>query len=279
MGKGTLSKKYDRKIRENGILVLDVDSTPFIANPHELPYVVVAVCHSGSSDLEYDFVSYKFSSHDIAIEYPNHSVYVHNNSKDYRATLVIIDMPLFNELVNLNLDRSRFLFEKLPQFRLTSKQYSDMVAYIDAMRRIIDTNLNDKKSIIIGMVYLLSKLIDSYHSANVGDEGVKVGRLSYSFFKSLEENVDKHRDVQFYADELYLTPKYFSQSIKHETGYPAGYWIQRLLILRVKQFMCYSPHLSIQAIADQFNFPDQATFCHYFKRVTGMSPSTYKSTI
>jgi len=276
-GRRKYADKVAQDIRENGMIIIDTESKPFFDNPHRLPYIVFALCHSGSLHLDYDTDTYVFGTHDVSVEYPNHNVYVHGISGDYRATLVIVDQSMLDEMVKLNLDKYRFIYEQVPQFHLDDKQYDDLSIYIESMRRILAADIVDKRTILVGMVYLLSRLIDSFHTTNVGESDTNVGRLSFRFFKLLDENVESHRDVQYYADRMYLTPKYFSQSIKRETGHSASHWIQQLLVRRVKMQMSYSPDLSIQAVADRFSFPDQATFCHYFKRVAGISPSEYRS--
>jgi AraC-like DNA-binding protein len=41
--------------------------------------------------------------------------------------------------------------------------------------------------------------------------------------------------------------------------------------------LTYEPDVSVQVISDRFGFPDQASFCRYFKRGTGLSPTQYRA--
>jgi AraC-like DNA-binding protein len=47
----------------------------------------------------------------------------------------------------------------------------------------------------------------------------------------------------------------------------------------MKQMLAYEPAETVQSVADRFGFPDQASFCRYFKRETGLSPTEYRQSL
>jgi AraC-like DNA-binding protein len=51
--------------------------------------------------------------------------------------------------------------------------------------------------------------------------------------------------------------------------------IEATLLARIRQLLVQTPPLSLQTIADQLQFTPQ-TLSHYFKRLTGTTPTEYR---
>jgi len=102
--------------------------------------------------------------------------------------------------------------------------------------------------------------------------------LFKEFIRLVGEHHRQERRVDFYAEQLFLSPKHFSTVIKKVSGKTAGQWIDEYVILEAKTLLKYSA-MSIQEVAYYMNFPNPSFFGKYFKHHTGMSPSEYKSQI
>lgn len=98
------------------------------------------------------------------------------------------------------------------------------------------------------------------------------------FIELLQRNYKREREVGFYANALYLTPKYLSRAVKEATGKSAMEWIDEYVITESKALL-YSTNQTIQQIADSLGFESQSLFGKYFKRVTGLSPRQYRNDI
>lgn len=83
------------------------------------------------------------------------------------------------------------------------------------------------------------------------------------------------RNVTAYADQLTLTSKYLTETVKEITRKTAGEIIDDFVILEAK-LLLDNPALSISEIADELHFSDQSFFGKYFKRHTGFSPKEYR---
>jgi AraC-like DNA-binding protein len=88
----------------------------------------------------------------------------------------------------------------------------------------------------------------------------------------------RHRSVGFYADRLNVTPKYFSEVIKKQTGKTAGEWIDDAVLLEAKVLL-QDIDLGIAQISDRLNFCDQSVFGKFFKTHTGISPIEYRKAL
>ena len=95
------------------------------------------------------------------------------------------------------------------------------------------------------------------------------------FMQLLEEHHVSERNVAFYADHLFLTPKHVSKVILEVSGKTPTQWIDEYVVLEAKSLLKYS-NLTIQEIADYLNFSTQSVFGKYFKHKTDLSPREYK---
>lgn len=95
------------------------------------------------------------------------------------------------------------------------------------------------------------------------------------FTELLDKYHKEKREIAFYAEKMFMTPKYLSQVIKDYTNKTALDFIEEYVISEAKS-MLLSTSLSIQQISDELNFPSQSVFGKYFKRITKMSPSEYR---
>lgn len=95
------------------------------------------------------------------------------------------------------------------------------------------------------------------------------------FIQLLTDNFRRERNVNWYSDQLCLTPKYLSEIVKSVSGKTAGQWIANFVIIEIKQLLL-NTDLSVKEIATEMNFPNQSFLGKYFKHATGQSPSAYR---
>lgn len=83
------------------------------------------------------------------------------------------------------------------------------------------------------------------------------------------------RSLNFYAEQMCLTPKYLSSIIKQASGESATEWIIHTVI-RNAQALLENSQLTVQQVADYLNFPTPSFFGQYFKKHVGMTPKEYR---
>lgn len=99
--------------------------------------------------------------------------------------------------------------------------------------------------------------------------------ISMRFVKQLAESFRQERSVLFYAEQLHVTPRYLSQTVKEITGKSAGELIDEMVIMEARVLL-NNVSLTIAQVAESLYFSDQFFFSKYFKRHTGVSPSEYR---
>ena len=103
------------------------------------------------------------------------------------------------------------------------------------------------------------------------------GNYVREFIALTHAHFRQERSVKFYADKLFISPKYLSLIIKEATGRSAAACIDECVILEAKNLLRFSGK-NIQQIAYELNFSNQSSFGKYFKHLTGMSPSEFQKT-
>ena len=82
--------------------------------------------------------------------------------------------------------------------------------------------------------------------------------------------------VKWCAGELCLSPNYFGDLIKKETGKSAQEYIQLKLIATAKERIL-APDKTIGQVAYELGFQYPQHFTRLFKKITGLTPNEYRS--
>ena len=272
--------QLESEISNKGVFVIDdVTRMPAYDRDFIQPYYSVGINHRGTVEGFYDGNAFTFSPHDISVLYPRHTIFVRNSSPDYHATLIIISEQLFAELNSINTSDNRFVFESEPHFKLNDRQYADILSVVEVFRVINRLNYVNRKEMMVMMLDILMGIVGNYRIENVGKGGGGKNRLSPLLRDAIMQHCHQHHDVEFYAGLFCLSAKHFSTVVKRETGFGVNHWIQQQLVSDAKSLLRTEMHTSVQEISDRLGFPDLATFSRFFKRETGVSPTTFRQSL
>ncbi len=89
--------------------------------------------------------------------------------------------------------------------------------------------------------------------------------------------VDKMYELKQIADMICLHPVHLSKVIKQETSHHACYLYEQRILLEAKKLLT-DMDLPIGMIAHKLDY-DVSNFTKFFKRFTGVTPSTYRKSI
>lgn len=100
-------------------------------------------------------------------------------------------------------------------------------------------------------------------------------RVFTDFVQLVSRYATQEHNIDFYAQHLFLSPRYMSTLVKQVSGKAAKQWIDDAIITRIKVELRHT-NKSAAEIADEMNFPNPSFFCKYFKRMTGMTTQAYR---
>lgn len=96
-----------------------------------------------------------------------------------------------------------------------------------------------------------------------------------AFMEQLTRNITEGHTVAYYASSLCVTPQYLNRIVRAYTGKTVYEWICTTLVGEITKRL-EETNDTMQQIACDFNFPDQATLAKFYKRQTGYSLTAYR---
>ena len=111
------------------------------------------------------------------------------------------------------------------------------------------------------------------------DQNLGVGASAIHFQRFLDllhAEGNKHRTVEYYANELCITPKYLSVICKKHSGKTANEWITEHVLEDIRYYLKQTD-LSIKQICDRMGFPNPSFFGKYVKEHFGCPPKAFRS--
>lgn len=128
------------------------------------------------------------------------------------------------------------------------------------------------------LIYLL-ELAEILETDNVLPSSLEMGKkreLFIAFMQTIPLHIKKEHTVNFYAGCLHVTPQYLRRIVKEFSGQSAYYVISHYLNREICKLLS-DTRLSLQEIADELHFSDQAVLSKFFKRINGTSPLKYRN--
>jgi len=116
------------------------------------------------------------------------------------------------------------------------------------------------------------------HKESLPESRTRNENILGSFLKLVESEYREHRSVIWYADRMYISPKYLSMAVKEASGKTPLDWIEEYCISAAKS-MLSSTKMSVDEISIELNFASQSLFAKFFKRVAGCSPRDYRKSV
>ena len=207
---------------------------------------------------------------------------------DLDAYVLYFD-PSFSNGVNINLSSVAIpsaVQKPRPIMQLTAEESELLGKYFLLIYNATSDDPHPQltKSITASLTAaMLYQLVLFYHRRLPGviaaESDIRTGSRRNDYVREFVRLVHVHyvreRSVAFYADKLFISPKYLSLLVKEATGRSAAEWIDVFVLTEAKNLLRFSGK-NIQQVAYALNFPTQSSFGKYFKHLTGLSPSEYQ---
>lgn len=104
---------------------------------------------------------------------------------------------------------------------------------------------------------------------------VRFEQLLGEYFQSEKPLTLGLPSVKYFAESVYLSPNYFGDLVKAQTGQTAREYIQRAIVQTMKQCLLASD-APVGDIAYQMGFQTTQHFSTLFKKATGMTPKAFR---
>lgn len=235
---------------------------------------------SGEATILLNTKSYTIRPNTLVFLAPNSIIRTEHSTANAAGYFLAFSKSFLNKIqMGLSTSQPIFMhFRKSPVLKIQENEVSEILAIFQLMKRLLAGKVEQFRTEVVHTLFKTAFYLIADISNREKDSRPKQGRCEVifdEFMELLEQHCRSERNVSFYAEQLNITPKYFSSAIKEVSGKTAARWIDEAVILEAKRMLQYS-EMSVQEIANALNFSTQSFFGKYFKQHTGISPSRYK---
>ena len=266
---------------DGDLLLLDhISAIPFPKEPRRMNFILIALCTGGKVSYTMDTQQQEVCPGDILIAGERQVVQDIQPSADIDGLCFIVSVKFFHEIIqNVGDVSALFLFSRShPVLRLKERDQQIFKEYFTVIRSKIQNDANHFRkdlirTLLLAMFYDLSNVI--YHFQQTTAPQSRADVIFTQFIRLVEENCKQIRRVSWYAQQLGITPKYLSESVKNASRRTPNQWIDNYVTLELR-LLLKNTAKSIKDITEEMNFPNQSFLGKYFKEHVGMSPSEYR---
>ncbi|WP_028897332.1 helix-turn-helix domain-containing protein [Prevotella sp. HUN102] len=269
------------KVEKEFLLYDETTKLPYLSESSRLKCLILAFCTKGEITYTVDTVEHTAGPGDVLIISEGQVMGNYKASEDCNGTCLVLSYEFFQEIVTGIRELSAlFLFARRhPVFHVDEKLIGQLQAYMRTIKeKISDTNHRFRREMVSSLlkvlIYDMCNII--YRVQQVGTENcTRAEAIFADFIKLVEKEFRHERRVGWYANELNITPKYLSETIKAISQRTPSDWIEYYVMLEIRVLLKNS-RMSIKEIAEVMHFPNQSFLGKYFKENYGMSPSQYR---
>lgn len=138
----------------------------------------------------------------------------------------------------------------------------------------------ENTSVLVSYAHVLMTLIENFYKRQFSTDIKKYNRIVTEFQQLLHDyynqEVNQLPNVQYFADELHLTPNYLGDIIKHHTDKTAIETIHDHIVHKAKELL-HEGRSNMSQIAFALGFEYPNNFSKFFKNHTDLTPSEFRS--
>lgn len=271
-----------RTIEKSEMIVLrDIHSFPVYGQDIIFPYLMIFICHAGSSRALYDMQEIRFRENEVAMILPNHIIHPIESSPDYTISVIIHSLAFEQEMTQRRMTHDRSKFHDLPACLLTDEEMAQYMKAVDLLEIISETPVSrytHRHDMLLAQTDIMVDMLDACRATmDVHNRAFSRNYAIYNeFCNLLALNYREQHEVAFYAEKAHLTTRHFSVIIKNVVGVTASDYIEQYLATQAKNLLSSRPDLSVQQISDLLGYADSPSFCRFFKRLTGVTPTVFR---
>lgn len=270
---------------DGDVFIFDNIKEISLAQNMKVPVHIIILCKKGKMQMLINERTGSMTENEILICPANSYLSDCMYSSDFEGKACAFTDRILQDCLrsNVNLWNNVMYIRKINHIKIEEASLLYMGHLYEVLRYLINESgrpyRKEEIQSIIGVILLgLCGLLYS----EVGDDDFNnTSRKEFIFQKFLQKvstSEKKRHSVDFYAEQLHITPKYLSLICKQISGKTALAWIEEYVLEDIRYYL-RSSHISIKEIANKLGFPNLSFFGKYIKRTTGMSPRQLRKTL
>lgn len=241
-------------------------------------YIYIALVEQGQNTYHIDGTKYEVRKGDILVLIHNKSAVEEYRSEDFEARVVLLARAYVQYLNIPNAYRMFLSLRRCPVLHLDEEAQQQMCNCFNLISSTLRQENNSYRKHTI--YYAMKTYLFTLAFLSQGEQSRIPSReedMTMRFMDLLEENYRQEHTVAFYAEQMHLTPKYLSASVKTATGKPAIDCIADRLLTQAQK-MLGQPDITISEVCYALGFQSPSAFGKFFRTHTGIGPREWRQT-
>lgn len=258
------------------------DSLNELPNDHnsiKVGIFIIVACLEGKMSVSINSKGYIVHANEFLFCMPNTVLNDCMVSPDFKGKILCLSSMVIQETMRMDsvLWNKAFRIKENPIIHVDEEGVELFQAYSTVMAlRIKACRRAYRKEVMTSLVRTaIYEILSGYVNSLDGELLQQKDLLFKRFLELLTSSEVKPRNVVWYADKLYITPKYLSTVCKTVSGKTAFEWINEYVMADIRHQLKYSGR-SIKEVSDYLGFPNISFFGKYVKSHTGSNPSDYR---
>lgn len=255
---------------------------------HAFGLYVIFLKEVKCGDLRYGRHYYDYQEGTLVCVAPEQVVGVEDNGEEFqpkgRALVFHPDLIRGTSLGQRIKEYTFFSYESNEALHLSEREREMVIECLDKIRHELEHAIDrhSKRLIAINIELLLDYCLRFYERQFITRSEVnrdvlaRFERLLNDYFTGDRAQREGLPSVKYCAGELCLSPNYFGDMVKKETGKTAQEYIQLKLIDAAKERVL-DPDKTISQVAYEMGFQYPQHFTRLFKKVVGCTPNEYRA--
>ncbi len=251
--------------------------------PLDVGGCTVFVCKSGKADILFSFKQHNIKAGQVIVTYANDriltpiqvsedfEIFHFTTSTDisddvfYKTSSDLYDFFHFNPILSTTREMHDLLdgWEKQIMWMISAKDQTNIY-------RFISNSLCNFLLVVETMIRSVQSLSDNTYKRN------RKWTLINKFANLLLEHGDIHKDVNFYADKLCITPCYLYKVVSKELDISPKEMIEHYTLQALK-ILLSTTDLSMKEIAEKLNFEDPSYLNRFFRKHVGITLTDFRA--
>lgn len=281
-----LVNEYKLPHIDNEVAIVDTfEKLPAIAAARRFSLCMfMGVCTDGVASLSVNEKKRVICRNNIMVITDESVVDSINFSPDFDGIGFFLSYRMLQEILKdlTNMSNLFLLTHNHPQFEIGQSEMESLRDYMKQMCKCVANEQHPYRNdvarlLILTMIYDIRGTFERAMALSSPEDKRSRGeRIFVQYIQLVERNFRQQRQVQWYANQMELSPKYLCEAITSVSRRSPNEWIDKFVTTEIRNQLRHT-NKRISEIATEMNFPTQSFFGKYFKDNVGVSPSDYRN--
>ena len=244
---------------------------------------IITICTAGKSAFNMNGQPIRLEKNQILLCPPNVTVSDFMISPDFEMKALFLTNRMLQSFLHekMNIWNEVMYVHRMHVLDMSEIDIAFYSHFLDMLRLCIDAKTGNPyrtdviqsllRSAFLGLIGLLKMVLPE--SSQVQSQ--PAGNLFQRFLDLLHATEMKHRTVDYYANQLCISPKYLSAICKNNSGKTANEWITEHVLEDIRYYL-KSTDYPVKQICSLLGFPNSSFFGKYVKTHFGLTPMQFR---